>query len=96
MGISIRYQLQLNKKTIFLVLIFWGTIIFCATHPGPPQQPLFQFLSSFGFMLKVSLSRKQILKFSFEPKTERKYFCISALASKMGEIKKIMAHYHVD
>ena len=27
---------------------------------------------------------------SFEPKTERKYFCISALASKMGQIKKII------
>ena len=30
--------------------------------------------------LKVSKSGKHILKFSFEPKTERKYFCISALA----------------
>ena len=29
--------------------------------------------------LKVSKSQKQILKFSFEPKNERKYFCISAL-----------------
>ena len=32
--------------------------------------------------LKVIKSRKQILKFSFEPKNEQKYFCISALASK--------------
>ena len=31
-------------------------------------------------ILKVSKSRKQILKFSFEPKIERKYFCISVLA----------------
>ena len=31
---------------------------------------------------------------SFEPKTEQKYLCISALASKMGQIIKIMAHYH--
>ena len=46
--------------------------------------------------LKVSKSQKQILKFSFEPKTERKYFCISALASKIGQIKKIMAHYHAN
>ena len=40
---------------------------------------------SFGvgkYDLKVSKSQKQILKFSFEPKNERKYFCISALASK--------------
>ena len=43
--------------------------------------------------LKVSKSRKQILKFSFEPKSERKHFCISALASKVGQIIKIMAHY---
>ena len=33
--------------------------------------------------------RKQILKFSFEPKNEQKYFCISAL----GQIKKMIAHY---
>ena len=32
--------------------------------------------------LKVSKYRKQILKFSFKPKNERKYFCITALASK--------------
>ena len=36
-------------------------------------------------LLKVSKSRKQILKFSFEPKNKRKYFCISALASKHQE-----------
>ena len=35
-----------------------------------------------GWAPKVSKSRKQILKFSFEPKNEQKYFCISALASK--------------
>ena len=32
--------------------------------------------------VKVSKSRKQILKFSFEPKRKRKSFCISDLASK--------------
>ena len=31
--------------------------------------------------VKVSYFRNQILKFSFEPKNERKYFPISALAS---------------
>ena len=46
--------------------------------------------------IKVSKSRKQILKFSFELKNERKYFCISALASKMGQIIKIMACYHAN
>ena len=32
--------------------------------------------------LKVSKTLKPILKFSFEPKNERKYLCISALAYK--------------
>ena len=44
-------------------------------------------------LLKVSKSQKQILKFSFEPKNERKYFCIFALASKSGRIKKIQVLY---
>ena len=38
--------------------------------------------------LKVSKSRNQILKFSFEPKNERKYFCISALAYKKRSNQK--------
>ena len=38
--------------------------------------------------LKVSKSWKQILKFSFEPKRERKYFCISVLASKNSQKNK--------
>ena len=29
---------------------------------------------------------------SFEPKKEQKYFCISALASKMGQVLKMMSH----
>ena len=42
-------------------------------------------MAQFDFpRLKASKSRKQILKFSFEPKNERKYFSISAL----GQIKK--------
>ena len=36
-------------------------------------------MSQFFSFLKVSKSWKQILKFSFPPKNERKYFCISAL-----------------
>jgi hypothetical protein len=51
--------------------------------------------STWGTIVKVSKSWKQILKFSFEPKKEQKYFCISALASKMGQIIKVMAHYKV-
>ena len=38
--------------------------------------------------LKVSRSRKQILKFSLEPKNEQKYFCISGLASKKRSNQK--------
>ena len=47
-------------------------------------------------LLKVSKSRMQILKFSFEPKNKGKYFCIFALASKVGQIKKMIAHYHAN
>ena len=38
--------------------------------------------------MKVSKSRKQFLKFSFEPKNEQKYFCTSALASKKRSNQK--------
>ena len=38
--------------------------------------------------VKVSKSRKQILKFSFAPKNERKHFCISALAYKKRSNQK--------
>ena len=34
-------------------------------------------------ILEVSKSRKQISKFLFEPKNQQKYFCGSALASKI-------------
>ena len=48
-----------------------------------------------GLRLKVSKSQKQILKFSFEPKNEQKYFCISALASKKRSNQKNMGTlYH--
>jgi hypothetical protein len=33
---------------------------------------------------------------SFEPKNERKYFCTSALGSKMGQIIKTMANYNAN
>ena len=43
--------------------------------------PFSRYIISRRFdFLKVSKSQKQILKFSFEPKSEQKYFCISALA----------------
>ena len=46
-------------------------------------------------ILKVSKSQKKILKVSFEPSNERFLFCISALASKMSQLKNIMTHYDV-
>jgi hypothetical protein len=49
-----------------------------------------------NYMLKVSKFQKQILFFSFAPKTERKYFLISVLASKTGPIKTMKALYHLD
>ena len=57
---------------------------------------MFKQMSFPNTYVKVSKSQKQILKFSFEPKNERQYFCISALASKMGQIIKIMAHFHAN
>ena len=42
-------------------------------------------------LLKVSKFQKQIFLISFEPKNERNYFLTAALASKMGQIKKIKA-----
>ena len=39
-------------------------------------------------VLKVSKFRKQIFLFPFEPKNERNYFLISALASKNGSNQK--------
>ena len=46
--------------------------------------------------LKVSKFQKQIFLFSFEPKDERNYFLISALASKNGLNKKMKALYFID
>ena len=40
------------------------------------------------YLKKVGKSRKQILKFSFEPKNEQKHFCISALAYKKWSNQK--------
>ena len=39
-------------------------------------------------LLKVSWFRKQIFLFSFEPKTQRYYFLIYALASKKSSNQK--------
>ena len=61
----------------------------CLILSESPSNELTLDIRSFKkFLLKISKSQKQILKFSFEPKIEGKYFCISALASIMGQIKK--------
>ena len=60
-------------------------------HSWPWCRGLFPFLlptQALRLFLKVSKSQKQILKFSFEPKNERKYFCTSALASKKRSNQK--------
>ena len=45
---------------------------------------------------KGQLISKANSKLFIWTKKQRKYFCISALASKMGQIIKIMAHYHAN
>ena len=44
-------------------------------------------------LAKGQLISRAGMKVFIEPKTQRKYFCISALASKMSQLKKRMAHY---
>ena len=46
--------------------------------------------------LKVRKFLNDFQMSSFEPKNERKYFCIAALASKIDQIIEIMAHYHAN
>ena len=46
-------------------------------------------------VLKVSKSQKQISKFLFEPKTELKYFCNSALAFYNGSNQKTNGNYYI-
>ena len=46
--------------------------------------------------IKVSKFQKQIFLFSFKPKNEQNYFLKSALASKMGQIKKLKARHYID
>ena len=52
----------------------WAYIIKGAISPISSEIPRFGEKS---YIVKVSKSRKQILKFSFEPKKQRKYFCPS-------------------
>ena len=45
---------------------------------------------------KGQLNSEWLLDIFIWTKKERKYFCIPALASKMGQIIKIIAHYHAN
>ena len=47
-------------------------------------------------LTKGQLISEWLLDVSFEPKKEQKYFCISALPSKMGQITQKIAHYHAN
>ena len=53
------------------------------------------FCSDMKGNLKVSKFRKQIVLFSFEPKTEGNYFLISALASKKSSNQKTLSYNYV-
>ena len=50
-------------------------------------------IAMWQILLKVSKSQKQILKFSFEPKTKENIFVFLPQPQKRGQIKKIMALY---
>ena len=62
-----------------------NTILFqISAHNVHNFQALQPFHIFSNVSLKVSKFQKQIFLFSFEPKNERNYFLISALASKKG------------
>ena len=52
--------------------------------------------TTINYNTKGQLISKGLVKVFICTKNERKYLCISALASKMGQIIKIMAHYHAN
>ena len=56
----------------------------------------FKFLLALKSFIKVSKFWNQIFLYWFEPKDERNYFLISALAFKMGQIKKMKALYFIN
>ena len=60
------------------------------TNFWPKEMVCFDEL--FCTLIKV---QKQILLFTFEPKKKQNYFLIIALASKMGQIKKMKAFYYM-
>ena len=79
------------------IVIFFGSYIVSNSQCGQSHCGLeFEFLCFFNILSKLFLDiikgqliSKQIVNFSFEPKNQRKSFCISALGSKSGRIKKI-------
>ena len=73
-------QRYVKKKTISKILSHNPNKTIFLTFENPKQVKTLVYIENSDCMLKVSKSRKQILKFSFEPKKRTKYFCISALA----------------
>ena len=59
----------------------WGFILTGGGRDKDVRLFIEQVRNLQNYLLKVNQFRKQILKFSFEPKNKRKYFSISALAS---------------
>ena len=57
------------------------------------QISFINYVSHLGNSLMVSKNRNFLSKVFVCTKNERKYFCNSALVSKMGQIIKRMAHY---
>ena len=70
---------QLQSRTGCILLLRFTTLYLSTCNLASGMNP--------NIYVKVSKSRKQILK--FEPENKRTYFSIYALASKSGQIKKM-------
>ena len=85
----LHYKTANLRRNIRLLSRFWinSAKIHILRDRSPPSfvwcrsKTCYIFQETLYYILKVSWSRKQILNFSFGPKNEQKYFCISALAS---------------
>ena len=76
-----------NQTTIVVRLGFVYFVSDKQNQINPEKKPYLVFIHYMNY-LKASISRKQISRFSFEPKDERKYFCISDLAYKKRSNQK--------
>ena len=86
------YKYFLFQGNFFCVLLKSVGKVCCNTRTMCTKIKSFYISRAVSFQIlntKGQLILKQILNFSFEPKHQRKYFCISDLASKLGRTKKI-------